>query len=126
MSTGTQGKLTPITYVYENAWTEDNRYTDVPQYLDGNTSGENNHSSRYLYSGNFLRVKNLQLGYTLPKTLLRKALIDNMRIYVSIDNLYTFKAKDFIGYDPETYTSGLIAFQYPSARTFLAGLTLGF
>lgn len=126
LSTGTQGKLTPTTYVYENAWTENNRYTDVPQYIDGNTSGENNHSSRYLYSGNFLRVKNLQLGYTLPKSILSKALIENLRIYVSIDNLYTFKAKDFIGYDPETYTSGLIAFQYPSTRTFLAGITLGF
>ena len=123
---GSQGNVTPTTYLYENAWTENNRYTNVPKYVYGNTSGENNHSSRFLYSGNFLRVKNLQLGYTLPKQLLKKALIDNMRIYVSVDNIYTFKAKDFVGYDPETYTSGLISFQYPSTRTFLAGITLGF
>lgn len=126
LSAGSQGNITPTTYLYENAWTEENRYTDVPKYVYGNTSGENNHSSRFLYSGNFLRVKNLQLGYTLPKHLLKKVLIDNMRIYISADNIYTFKAKDFVGYDPETYTSGLIAFQYPSTRTFLAGITLGF
>ena len=126
LSAGSQGNITPATYLYENAWTEENRYTDVPKYVYGNTSGENNHSSRFLYSGNFLRVKNLQLGYTLPKHLLKKILIDNMRIYISADNIYTFKAKDFVGYDPETYTNGLIAFQYPSTRTFLAGITLGF
>lgn len=60
------------------------------------------------------------------ETSLKKILIDNMRIYISADNIYTFKAKDFVGYDPETYTNGLIAFQYPSTRTFLAGITLGF
>ena len=71
LSVGSQGNIAPTTYLYENAWTEENRYTDVPKYVYGNTSGENNHSSRFLYSGNFLRVKNLQLGYTLPKHLLK-------------------------------------------------------
>lgn len=77
-------------------------------------------------SGNFLKLSNVQVGYTLPIDWTRKALMEKVRIYLSADNLYTWTAKDFIGYNPETFASGQIAWQYPANTTLSAGLQITF
>lgn len=77
-------------------------------------------------SGNYLKLSNIQLGYTLPAALTSKAYIEKLRIYVSADNVYTWTASDFRGYNPETFASGIIAWQYPATTTLMAGLQVTF
>ena len=117
---------TPLKDVALNSWTETNKDAAYPQYIHADPNNSTATSSRYLYNGGYLRISNVALGYTLPSQLTKKAFIQKLRIYVSVDNLYTFTASDFIGYNPETYTSGVIAWQYPATRTFAGGIQITF
>ncbi|MCD8318680.1 MAG: hypothetical protein LUC45_07525 [Paraprevotella sp.] len=109
-----------------NSWTENNKNAKYPQYISGDPYYASQYSSRFLYSGNFLRINHIILGYTVPARWTQKAFIQKLRVYLSLDNAYTFTAKDFVGYNPETYANGLIAWQYPANRTFIGGIQLTF
>lgn len=117
---------TPLKDVALNSWTEDNKDAKYPQYIYGDPYNATSGSSRFLYSGNFLRLSNITLGYTVPKNLTSRILIQKLRVYVSVDNLHTWTAGDFVGYNPETYASGYIAWQYPATCTFIGGIQLTF
>lgn len=117
---------TPLKDVALNSWTEENKYAKYPQYIYSDPYNATSTSSRFLYSGNYLRISNLTLGYTLPKKWTTKILIQRLRAYISVDNLYTFTASDFVGYNPETSANGVIAWQYPATRTFIGGIQLTF
>ena len=117
---------TPLKDVALDSWTPENTSAKYPQYIYGDPNNTTQASSRFLYNGSYLRIGNVTLGYTLPSLLTRKAYIQKIRAYVSVDNLYTVTAKDFVGYNPETYTSGVIAWQYPATRTFVGGIQLTF
>ena len=80
-------------------------------------------SSRFVESGSYLRLKNVQLGYNLPATLLKDKFISSLRVYLSANNLLTFTK--YTGYDPEV-GSGVDYGNYPQARTFLLGLNVNF
>lgn len=90
-------------------------------------------SDLYVYDGSYFRIKNLQLGYTLPTSLTRKALIQNLRFYVAAENLATFTR--YHGFDPEIATTGDSGIGtsygvdygvYPQARTFTVGCNVTF
>ena len=117
---------TPLKDVALNSWTEENKDAKYPQYIYSDPYNVTSTSSRFLYSGNYLRISNLTLGYTLPKKWTTKILIQRLRAYISVDNLYTFTASDFVGYNPETSANGVIAWQYPATRTFIGGIQLTF
>lgn len=117
---------TPLEDVALNSWTEENKDAKYPQYIYKDPYNATSTSSRFLYSGNYLRISNLTLGYTLPKKWTEKVLIQRLRAYISVDNLYTFTASDFVGYNPETSANGVIAWQYPATRTFIGGIQLTF
>ena len=117
---------TPLEDVALNSWTEDNKNAKYPQYIYGDPYNATQTSTRFLYSGNFLRLSNITLGYTLPKEITKKAFIEKARIYISCDNLHTWTASDFVGYNPETYASGIIAWQYPAVSTYVAGVQITF
>ncbi|MDO6389693.1 TonB-dependent receptor [Pontibacter sp. BT731] len=93
-----------------------------------NTNGEA--SSRFVESGDFLKVSNLSLGYTLPKTLSERISVDRLRIYAQVQN--AFVITDYTGLDPETYTNlnnnnlGVDFNGQPQQRVFTVGLNLGF
>jgi TonB-linked SusC/RagA family outer membrane protein len=79
--------------------------------------------------GSFLRINNLTLGYSLPKTLVQRAKVTNLRFYVTFNNLYTFTK--YTGYDPEVstrrsspLTPGVDYAAYPRSRAFLFGINL--
>lgn len=80
-------------------------------------------STFYLYNTSFLKLKTLQLGYTLPSKWLAPAKISNMRVFVSGENLLTIKSKRFPGVDPEL--GGSLA-TYPIARMISGGLSVTF
>ena len=70
-------------------------------YLDGNVQN-NASSNRWLYNGDYIKLKNLSLGYTLPQKWVTKVAMQNARIYVSAENLLTITS--FEGQDPESAT----------------------
>ncbi len=92
--------------------------------LTYNTSfNQSTFSTFWLEDASYLRLKNIQLGYTLPKKWTSKAHITNCRFYVSIDNLFT-RSDFFYAYDPETPVSS--GGYYPQVKTFVFGLNLSF
>ncbi|WP_324672306.1 TonB-dependent receptor [Hymenobacter sp. GOD-10R] len=122
-----------------NPWTPQNPSTTTPRAIiaggAGNASysaGSNSflNSTRWLESGSYLRLKNVQIGYTIPKAVIERVKgIGSLRIYVTGQNVFTITKYD--GYDPETVGSGPLARgiddgSYPNIRTFTAGLQLGF
>ena len=120
--------MTPLQTVVENSWTPENPNAKYPQYIYGDPyrTTSSNYSSRWLMSGNYLRLSNITFGYTIPKNITRKALIEKVRIYTTFDNVHTWTASDFVGYNPETYSNGVIAWQYPAVFTFTGGIQLTF
>ena len=113
-------------------WTPENTDTDIPKATVGRTRRV---STRWIYDGSFVRLKNLALGYTMPATVLDKLNISKFRIYVSAQNILTLT--DYEGYDPEVnYRSenatdsnrnlGLDYGSYPNAKSYTVGINVGF
>ena len=102
-----------------NAWSVDNPDSDIPAVTALNANDEGRLSTYFIEDGSFLKLRNLQLGYTLPQQMTRKIFIEKLRVYVSGQNLFTIKSKSFTGVDPEN-----AAFGYPIPTTFTVGLNL--
>ena len=107
--------------------------TKIPHTSINDPNDNDRISDRYVEDGSFLRIKNITLGYTFPKALLNKAKIENLRVYVNIQNLYTFTK--YTGYDPEVgastqdssgLTYGLDTGRYPSPAMYSFGLNITF
>ena len=113
-----------------NYWKKPGDVTDIPQprLYDGNGAGK---SSRWVQDGSYFRIKSVNLGYNFPRKMLQKVKIDNARLYVAAQNLFTFTK--YKGYDPEvnaTYIGNLNLghdfYTPPQARTITVGINLGF
>ena len=110
-------------------WTWDNPSTEYPRMLAGTTSNNIGYCDRFLENGSYFRLKNLQLGYTLPASLTQKAYIRKVRAYISGTNLLTITK--YKGYDPDiicnnVYSQGIDNGQYPSSRQVNFGLQVTF
>ncbi|MCD8291816.1 MAG: TonB-dependent receptor [Prevotella sp.] len=117
-----------IGYAYhadlENSWTTDNMYTNVPR-LEYNYTYMASTSDRFLVSGSYLCLQNLNLGYTLPKNSLSKIGINNLRVYVTGTNLWLWSKRQ--GLDPRQSITGSTSNAYYSPmRTISGGLTVTF
>ncbi|MDE6264178.1 MAG: SusC/RagA family TonB-linked outer membrane protein [Paramuribaculum sp.] len=117
---------TPLEIVADNSWTPENPTAKYPQYIYGDPNSSLGTSSRWLMNGSYLRLSNITFGYTLPVKLTRKAFMEKVRFYTTFDNVHTWTASDFVGYNPETYSSGQIAWQYPAVFTFTGGVQITF
>jgi TonB-linked SusC/RagA family outer membrane protein len=106
---------------FENHWTPENLNAKYPRLTYGSVANNIHTSSFWLQDATYIRLKNLQLGYTLPKQWITKANIDNVRIFLSGYNLLTFD--NVTPFDPEAQGS---AWYYPQQKSFSAGLTLTF
>ena len=113
-------------------WQKPGDITDVPQarLFGGNGVGE---SSRYITDGSYIRLRTITLGYNLPASVLSKAKLTKLRVYVSGQNLLTFT--DYEGWDPEvnsdTYAGnnvnqGIDFYSAPQAKTVTFGINIGF
>ncbi|HBZ33825.1 MAG TPA: hypothetical protein DEO38_01860 [Bacteroidales bacterium] len=99
----------------------ENRSGSIPNPVGAPTNTEN--STRFLEDASYFRLKNMQIGYTLPKEITKKAHIERCRFYVSATNLFT--VTKYQGYDPEV-GSGVDYGNYPQSRTWTFGLNLNF
>lgn len=104
-------------------WTEMENRQDatIPNPLGSPMNKEN--SSRFIEDGSYFRLKNIQIGYTLPKKVTEKFLCSRLRFYVTASNLFTITK--YSGYDPEV-GSGVDYGNYPQSRTFTFGLNANF
>ena len=128
------------TYTGNDSWQTDvanvrvvNGDTKTPRPSISDPNDNDRLSDRYVEDGSYLRVKNITLGYTFPKRLLQKVNIDNIRLYVNIQNLYTLTK--YSGYDPEVgastqdstgLTFGVDNGRYPSPMTCSFGMNITF
>lgn len=113
---------------YLDRWRGQGTSNFVPRVTTGVTTN-NVFSSFFVEDASFLRIQNIQLGYTLPKELLEKIKVNNIRIYGAVNNAFTFT--DYKGYDPSATTGqaiggGIDYGFYPQARQFLLGLNVTF
>ena len=108
-----------------NAWTPENRYTDVPR-LDAQeeTSFSSYLSDRGLISSNYLGLNNITLGYTLPSSITRKIGIDGIRVYCSADNIALWSARK--GLDPRQSFVSASTSTYTAMRCISGGIKIEF
>lgn len=112
---------------YGNHWSETNQDSDIPRI---GANGMSVYSSRVVEDGSFLRLQNISVGYTFPRSVLRKMHFDTMRVYLSADNLFCIT--NYTGPDPEVstrnsvLTPGFDWSAYPRSRGITAGVSFTF
>lgn len=108
-------------------WTGEDTSNRIPRFVRGDNVNWQS-SDLYVYDGSYLRLKNIQLGYTLPQHLTKKVFISSLRLYVAAENLFTFTK--YHGFDPEISSGGtslgIDYGVYPQARTWTIGANLSF
>ena len=123
------------TYMFETnkdlvyQWTPVNPYSTIPINRGRDHYNYRSYADIWVEDGSFLRLKNITLGYSLPKSALKKMRLSKMRFYVSADNLFTFTNYD--GYDPEIGGNGLSnrgldRGSYPISANYRGGLQITF
>ncbi|WP_210520036.1 SusC/RagA family TonB-linked outer membrane protein [Hymenobacter terricola] len=120
-------------------WTPQNHSTTTPRLLQGGGAGNLGaaassnamaNTTRWLEKGDYLRLRNIQIGYTLPKTVIGKVTnLSNVRVYVTGRNVFT--VTNYSGFDPETpgtefFGRGIDYAIYPNVRTFTGGIQANF
>lgn len=112
--------------IWRDAWTPENKNAKMPRiFFDTNSPSSNRsvQSDFWMQNTSYLRLKNLQLGYTIPKNWLNSIGVENIRIYYSVENLLTFD-KMKINIDPEATSQRLSS--YPLLRTHAFGINVSF
>jgi TonB-dependent starch-binding outer membrane protein SusC len=112
-----------------NRWTGPGTSNDEPRVNLNDPNQNARVSDRFLEDGSFIRLKNIQLGYSLPNSVIQKLKIQKFRLYVSAHNLFTFT--NYSGLDPEigavtALEIGIDRGFYPQSRSFLGGLSVTF
>ena len=102
-----------------NAWSVDNPNSSIPALTTVDRNAESRFSTYYIENGRYLKLRVLQLGYSIPEALAKRMQLDNCRIYISGQNLFTLSSSGFTGVDPENPNFG-----YPLPMTFTAGINI--
>jgi hypothetical protein len=106
-------------------WKKPGDITRNPKPIaDNPTSSSAYRNSRWMFDGSYLRLKNVTLSYMLPKNVLEKLKMENLRVYCSGINLYTFHSVDY--FDPERGVQGTGFGIYPQTKKFVFGLEVSF
>ena len=139
-SVSNRARLVPADGIYSDGWFDNinnvvvsNKGTMIPRATLNDPNDNDRISDRYIEDGSYIRVKNITFGYTFPKSTIERWKIDNLRLYMNIQNLYTFTK--YTGYDPEVGAStqdssglvyGLDNGRYPSPTLYSFGVNLTF
>ena len=110
-------------------WTGEGTSNSIPRMTNQNSNRNWRSSDLYIKDGSYARLKNIQLGYSLPSSLLQKAAISRLRVFVSAENLVTIT--DYDGFDPEIASGGYTTIGidrgiYPQSRTIIIGANITF
>lgn len=105
-----------------NRWTGPGTSNSMPRAVYGDPNGNARVSDRFVEDGSYIRLKNINLSYTLPESIFNNAL--SAKIYISAQNLFTIT--NYKGFDPEVSVTGIDNNVYPVTRVFSLGLNVGF
>lgn len=115
-------------------WTPNNRDTEVPRAVNGDPNRNFRPSTRFIEDGSYLRIKNIQLGYSLGPSLLERIKLSSARLYIAAKNLHTFTS--YRSYNPEvgtlssgtrsSLTRGIDFGTYPIPMSIHGGLKVSF
>ncbi|MEQ9286865.1 MAG: TonB-dependent receptor [Cyclobacteriaceae bacterium] len=116
----------------QNAWTPSNTNTDIPRMTIRDANGNKRSSDFFVEDGSYIRFKTIQIGYTLPQSIVEKASMSSVRFYFSAQNLLTFTS--YTGYDPEIgrsldgglFGGGVDRRAYPQAKNLILGVQVSF
>ncbi len=114
-------------YYYDNAWKSPQQASAIlpkPDAADSFLTA----STAFMYDASFLKIKQIQIGYTVPENLVKKAGLSNLRVYASFDDFFTFTK--YNGFDPETSSGGssiaLDSGAYPVTKKLVFGVNVAF
>lgn len=110
---------------YDNRWQKpgDNAKSPKMVFRGSQTGGSGQHSSRFLYDGTYVRLRDVTLSYELP---INKKYLNKAQVYLRGNNLLTYTKDDMLRKDPETFIGGQLDQNIPNARQILAGLNITF
>lgn len=114
--------------IYEDRWQNPGDETYIPKVVWGNTQSglSSQQSSRFLYDGTYLRLRDVTLSYNLPENFIDRIGVNNLRLYVKGTNLLTWVKDKRIDMDPEVGITGQSDLRIPISKQFLVGLDLSF
>lgn len=107
-----------------DSWTPENTGAKFPRISNAYANYLNTYSSKFLFNNSFARLRNVTVGYTLPKSLTSKFQVNTLRVYVQGDNLLTWGSAAGRGTDPEQDISGTTKNRFPVTKSFSFGLQL--
>ncbi len=110
-------------------WTEENHSTTTPRAVMGPNQNILGYSDRWMEKGDYVRIKNLQIGYNVPKSILKTKVVESFRFFAGVQNLLTFTK--YSGYDPEIsggdiFGKGNDDGHFPPVRSFNGGIQVSF
>ncbi len=110
-------------------WTEENHSTTTPRAVMGPNDNTLSYSDRWMEKGDYVRIKNLQIGYNIPKTILKTKVVESFRFFAGVQNLLTITK--YSGYDPEIsggdiFGKGNDDGHFPPVRSFNGGIQVSF
>jgi outer membrane receptor protein involved in Fe transport len=116
---------------FDNRWTPTNKNASRPKADWSASNGQTYNSDQLVFDGSFMRIQTIQLGYTLPSSLLKVTKINTLRVYVSFDNFFTFTK--YPGMDPQPTIAnntpnniGIDRGTYPMAKDVMIGASISF
>ena len=119
-----------LVYFYENAWTPNNKDAKLPSISSIQSDINYWSSTANVFKGDYFKIKQIQLGYTLPKAFAKKISLDNLRVYASLDDWFLFTK--YPGFDPEVASTGayngggIDKGSYPNAKRLIFGVNVSF
>ena len=123
------GSFTPrstSTYAFENRWQNPGDEALFPQHRwGGNQASNARNSSRYLFEGDFIRMKTINIGYDLPSSIVSKLKLRSLKVYTNLNNIWTWVADDQLHFDPEQTINGVYNTVTPINKTVSFGVNIG-
>ncbi len=123
------GRFTPRSssqYAWENRWTTPGQEAKFPQFRwGGNQASNTRNSDRYLFKGDFIRMKKVNVMYSFPQELIGRISMRSLQVFVSLDNFWTWVADKDLYFDPEQTINGFYNTVTPISKTVSFGLNIG-
>jgi TonB-linked SusC/RagA family outer membrane protein len=123
-------RINSLAYFYENAWTPSNTNASMPSIASIQQDTNFWSSTANIFKGDYFKIKQIQLGYTLPVAFAKKVGLSNLRVYTSLDDWFLFTK--YPGFDPETASTGsyngagMDKGSYPNAKRLILGVNVSF
>ncbi|MCR4864454.1 MAG: TonB-dependent receptor, partial [Bacteroidales bacterium] len=123
-------RINSLAYFYENAWTPSKTDATMPAIAAIQQDNFFWSSTANIFKGDYFKIKQIQLGYTLPKTYSKKVGVDNLRVYTSLDDWFLFTK--YPGFDPEVASTGsyngagMDKGSFPNAKRLIFGINVSF